>query len=330
MKPIILLAMLCLVLPPRLFSQSFFTIKGSSNLFVSSGSTLDLNGLVLAPSAGYNLVTNATTLNSAVTHPATGIPILRSYLFSPSLPTFSGAVSIYYNTSELNGLNASTLELNGYTTSWNHYTSTAGTQVVTASGLSSVAFSELTLASSLNPLPLKWVSVNASSENGLNSVKWTTADEVNCKDYQVFKSLDAISWQSAGFPVKALNGSGPNNYSWIDSSGAKGLIFYRVRQRDFDDAYSYSITVSLKGTPAVKVTVYPNPSTDLLSVTSGDATVNLKQLRIYDQSGKLLSQTGPVNASQYSLSTGGFARGTYILFIQLSNGATTTRTFLKK
>ena len=331
MKPIILLAMLCLVLNPRSFSQSFVTITGSSNLFISSGSTIDLNNLALIPSTGYNLLANTTTLNSAVSHPySTGIPILRSYLFSNTLPAFSGAISISYKTPELNGLNASTLELNGYTSGWHHYTSTTGTNVATASGLNSVAFSELTLASLLAPLPLKWISVNAYSDNGLNSVKWTTADEVNCKDYQVFKSPDAITWQTAGFPINALNGSGLNNYSWIDSSGAKGLIFYRVRQRDFDDAYSYSITVSLKDAPAVKITVYPNPSANQLSVSSGDATLNLKQLRVYDESGKLVAQTGPINASQYSLSTGGFAKGTYVLFIQLSNGTTTTRTFLKK
>ncbi len=330
MKPFILLPVLCLVLNLRSPGQSFFTITGSSNLFISSGSTINMNNLVLVPSAGYNLVAVTTTLNSAVTHPyTTGTPILRSYLFSNTLPAFSGTISIYYNTSELNGLTASTLQLNGYTTTWNQYISTTGTNVATASGLSSVAFSELTLASSSTPLPLTWVSVNAYFDNGRNNVQWTTANEVNCKDYQVFKSFDGKSWQTAGFPVTALNELGPNNYSWIDSTDAKGLIFFRVRQSDLDGAYSYSITVTLKSTPAVNIMVYPNPSSNQLLVSSGDATLTFKQLRIFDETGKLVSQTGPVNASQYSLSIGGFASGAYHLFIQLSDGTTATKTFIK-
>jgi hypothetical protein len=314
----------------RGFAQGFI-ITGSSNFYVSSGTTVNLNNLVLVPSAGYNMTNNNIALNSSVSNLYTGgPPISRSYLFSNIPPAFSGAISIYYLTSELNGLSPATLQLNGYSTLWSHYPTTAGTNVATASGLSSITFSELTLASSFSPLPITWISFSGSSVQGMNMLNWTTADEVNCRSYQVSKSTDGIQWQMIGPVIKALNGAGLNEYSWTDSTVETAQSFYRIRQTDYAGDYTYCKIVVLSSTANATLMVYPNPTSDGILVSSGDASLNISQLRLYDSDGELLTEAANLAVARYSLPMRQLTSGIYYLSVILSNGRTATKTIFKK
>ncbi len=330
-KPFLIGAAL-LFLHPHLFSQSFFYVSSGSNLFIGSGQTVSMDSLVFVPSAGYN-ITGLTSVahNTTITNPSSNPYISRVYLFNGTLPAFSGSVSVYYQTSELNSLTPATLQVNAFgTTAWTSYVSTTGANFATASGLSAVTLTEITLASAALPLPLKWLSVNAFDNNGMNEVTWTTADEANCKNFQVYKSTDGSSWSAAGFPVAARNTEGPNDYSWNDSSITSGISYYRVRQSDYDNNYSYSSIVTVKSSGIFSVVIYPNPASSALSVAINNSSLHFKQLRIYDGSGRLVRQETGGEDSHYLFNISGLASGAYQLMINLSDGTVSTKSFFKQ
>ncbi len=328
----IIFAAVFLLTYPCVYSQGFFYVSSGSNLFISTGQALSMDSLVLVPSSGYNITgLNSVAHNTTITHPSSNPYISRVYLFVNTLPPYSGSVSIYYQTAELNSLNPSLLQVNAYGTGpWTNYVSTTGTNFATASGLSAVSLTEITLASSTAPLPLKWLSINAANVNGTNEVSWTTAEETNCKNYQVYKSLDDISWKEAGYPVAAFNTEGPNKYNWKDSATTAGISYYRIRESDLDNNYSYSVIVEVKSSGIFSIAIYPNPAGGALSVTINNSSLYFKQLRIYDASGRLVSLETAPNASQYLINTSALAQGTYQLVINLSDGTTYTKTFFKQ
>src|SRR5450631_3072004 len=271
--------MLLIVFQPAFsFSQTVFSITGSSNFFISSGQIISLDSLLLTPSAGYNMTgANVLTHNTTLTAMSSTPSIRRSYLFSSALSSYSGSISIYYLTSELNSLSPSTLQLNTYSAYWSHFTSTNGTNNTNAAGLSNISFTELSLAAAAAPLPLHWLSVSAFSQNDLVYVQWSTADEENDKDYQVQKSLDGSDWSDPALPVAARNTSGPNQYTWTDPSIAAGQVYYRIRGLDNDGVFSYSKTVVVAGagTGENSITIFPNPVTRLLTVITGSGNLLL-------------------------------------------------------
>lgn len=329
LKPLIGLLLSFLIFTTYSFSQPFLTVSGTSNLYISPASSLNLNSLVITPTVGFNLTANTVTLNSSVTNPyAGGPPILRSYLFSNTLSAFNGTISLYYKTPELNGLTASTLQLNGFTTGWNNYPSTNGANVTTTSGLSGVAFLELTLASSLSALPLNWLSVSVSSVKEGNLIQWTTTDETNTKHFQVLKSVNGSSWKHVGSPVPAMNRSGINAYSQVDPDISNSNSLYRVRQTDIDGVYSYSKTVAVTHSPGIDIAIYPNPATHILFVRNDNLRSGIKRLEVVNATGAQVYQSSTINGTLCAIATSSFARGSYNLIIHLKNGTTAVKSFV--
>jgi hypothetical protein len=141
------------------------TIKSGSNLFISSGTTVSLDSLVLRPTSNFNITgVNSEIRGTTVVHALSKPYIKRVYRFGATTPLFNGAISIYYRDAELNAISESVLTLNMHNgSSWNAYTSgitrNSASNFVTTTGLSSVALNELTLASNTAPLTMNAAAV---------------------------------------------------------------------------------------------------------------------------------------------------------------------------
>ena len=301
------------------FSQTVLSITGSSNLFIASGTTISLDSLVLTPSAGYNLTgTNNLTHNTTLTNGSTTPSINRAYSLTNALTGYSGSITVYYLSSELNSLSAPTLQVNAFNNSWTHYTGTDGTNFATASALSNISFSELSLASSSSPLPLLWLSLSATRDNGTVDLRWSTTDETNCKDFQVQRSTNGADYTNPAPPLTARNTPGPNAYTWTDSSAFRTITYYRIRESDYDNAYSYSSIVVARAATG-NVMIYPNP------VTTGTFSVlvtapGTKMISIYNSAGMLYQQVSFAGSAQ-DIPTTGWPKGFYLLRIAMADGS---------
>ncbi len=104
-------------------------------------------------------------------------------------------------------------------------------------------FSPFTIGSSGpgNVLPITLLSFNAE----VNSVKlvdatWVTASEVNNDYFTLERSRDGQTWFGVGTVQGAGNSSTTLDYLYTDDAPFSGTSYYRLKQTDFDGAFTYS------------------------------------------------------------------------------------------
>ena len=331
----ILLLILFLPATYLLPAQNSLYLSPGANLFISPGTPLSVDSLVLTPSAGYNITGANGVLRAATTiHAASHSYIQRVYRWNATLPPFTGNLSFYYKDGELNGISENALTLNVHNgTSWNAYINNVVRDInnnFVTTPLLGVSLNELTLASASGALPMNWLGVEAIKQNGLVSVSWRTANEISCAGYQVEKSSNGLDWSGMGSAVAAYNTPGPNYYTLTDAVLPAPISYYRIRQTDLDAKYSYSIIVSVKGDrTGSTLMMYPIPAGEVLNIVAGSGLL-LKSVMVYSATGSLVAAERPAGASLLTMDVHRLAAGNYTAVIVLSDNATITRSFIKQ
>ena len=117
---------------------------------IGAGTTVSADSLELTPAASYSFSNNTLSKSNTVNNNTSINYINKVYQFSNTAASYSGALKMYYNNSQLNGLTASGLKLllhNG--TSWsldNNSSSNTTENVVYNIAISGVALREISAA----------------------------------------------------------------------------------------------------------------------------------------------------------------------------------------
>lgn len=194
-------------------------------------------------------------------------------------------------------------------------TATNGT-IVTSSAVT--AFNtQFTLASvSLaNPLPVELTWFKASiTKSGTGLLEWRTESELNNDRFEIERSENGINFTSLG----SVDGSGTTNkahdYQFEDTRPVLSLVYYRLKQVDFDGAFEYSDIVALDFTDAEvnsgRLLVAPNPANTGSYVSFGSVEKPVKQsVTIYNA----MNQAVREHSNADGFSTEGLAAGIYIV-----------------
>ena len=164
----------------------------------------------------------------------------------------------------------------------------AGTIITSGVVSSWAATSPFTLSSTTtnNPLPIDLISFDAISHEKKVSLVWSTASEKDNDNFTIERSQNGIDFT----PLKMIKGAGNSNtlknYGWDDESPLTGLSFYRLKQTDYNGAFTYSAIKSVHYYKLENIshfTIYPNPS--------NGAFINLK-LKDTDLSGNSKDKVG--------------------------------------
>jgi hypothetical protein len=89
-------------------------------------------------------------------------------------------------------------------------------------------------------LPIELISFTTTLIGDFVAIEWSTASELNNDYYVIQRSADGFNWQSIDTADGAGNSSWQIDYSREDRSPLLGLSYYRLKQVDFDGAFSYS------------------------------------------------------------------------------------------
>jgi hypothetical protein len=153
-------------------------------------------------------------------------------------------------------------------------------------------YSRFTLGDAIgggNPLPIELLSFTAMKNNKVIDVKWETATEINNDYYQVEKSKDGVNFESFNKVKGAGNSLSKLNYSIIDEKPYNGISYYRLKQVDFNGAFSYSKieSVDFNSSKDFSFDVYPNPNKGSKFNIAFEGTTNQEVLVVvYDVTGK--------------------------------------------
>ena len=160
-------------------------------------------------------------------------------------------------------------------------------------------------------LPVEWVSFEAVAAGGAARLKWTTTNEVDCKQFNVQRSNDGLNWTEIG-SVPCKGGHSLNTYEFIDHQPLSGINYYRLKQTDLDNSYRFSPSKALSfSRSGISFRIVPEQSVHAAFIDiAGEEEGSSYTLELYALDGRMVQRAqvyrGSVVAFQ-SLSSGLYA-----------------------
>ena len=174
-------------------------------------------------------------------------------------------------------------------------------------------------------LPIQLINFEANVNEHVIDLKWMTATEINNDYFTVEKSNNVKKWEE----VLSTSGAGNSNttleYAATDYNPITGVSYYRLKQTDYDGAYTYFdiVAVNYQTNSDENFNVFPNPikigeSVNIKNLVGNDLIVVLQdvngkkyftKLVSNDEEGKTIKI--PINANVPS--------GTYLISATCGN-----------
>ncbi|RYZ23091.1 MAG: hypothetical protein EOO16_06470 [Chitinophagaceae bacterium] len=180
--------------------------------------------------------------------------------------------------------------------------------------------------SAANPLPVRFLTVRATRQQGAVSVRWSTATEVNVARYEVERSTNGRDFTTVTqTEPRGTNGNGAN-YEARDAAAPAGRVFYRVKGVDLDGHLTYSNAVRLDGSDArPEITIVPNPAIGReLALQATGFAAGTYELALVDPGGRIVFRqriTQEAGSSSRRLTLpGSLPAGVYHLRIEGKDG----------
>ncbi|WP_020535857.1 DUF4832 domain-containing protein [Lewinella cohaerens] len=135
-----------------------------------------------------------------------------------------------------------------------------------------------------SPLPVTWLNFSVASTDKAIKLYWKVSAEENNQGFQIERSTNGRDFADIGWVDSEQSGDG--NYQYTDQGPFNNQkYFYRLKQMDWDDRYSYSVIreASLP-TAESPLAVFPNPSDGTFELKS--AHLHQTIVEIFDSNGQ--------------------------------------------
>ena len=177
--------------------------------------------------------------------------------------------------------------------------------------------SAFTFTGSGGIVPIRLLSFDGLKEDKSVQLKWQTSSEQNSKSFDVEFSADGMLWEKIGEVAAAGTSTIERNYALRHNSPVNGVNYYRLKQFDLNNNYSYSKIVALTFTiKGVSInSVYPNPFVNQLKIDVSSDRSETVRIQISDNMGRVLKvQTASIQKGVNKLvldNLAGLAPGIY-------------------
>ena len=317
---------------PCAFALDGFAVYGSKEPDGSNMATLDschghygsngvyhYHGTVAAPyMIGYMVgsVTEDATLQI--------IPQAAAKPVRPSLTPLTGAIiTACVSNGTNNGYNLTyTKSGQNYNVNYSWTTNVYTYNFVSPTGTTTSTYNGFTQCAIVTPLKL--ISFNATKNNSVIKLDWTTNNEVNTKAFEVERSNNNITWRNIG-TVAAKNMMGANAYFFIDEGKPANTVYYRLKCLDIDGKFTYSTVKKIEMSSAGNgINIYPNPAKNYINIELLNAltTKEIVDIAVYNATGNKIFQSSTYTQK---INTSKWAKGVYTIAIK-----TTQQTISKK
>jgi hypothetical protein len=171
--------------------------------------------------------------------------------------------------------------------------------------------------------PVEIHSLAGINQGDRNYVSWITASERDNDYFTLERSVNAVDWEYAGTVDGAGNSMTSKYYGLHDHTPYFPITYYRVKQTDFNGAFSYTEVIAVNAdrqeNGALVSEVYPNPADGYTAFIYTGETVsqaNPLNLRVMDEQGQLVMNYNYVelaSGAPSTLRTSDLAAGSYTM-----------------
>ncbi len=168
-------------------------------------------------------------------------------------------------------------------------------------------------------LPATITNFSGRKMNNSDLLEWTTASEQNNAYFNLQHGTDGVNFTTiAKVNSKAANGNSSSilNYNVENTKPQLGHNYYRLQQVDIDNHSTMNAKVVdiIWGTNGSTVSIYPNPTQDVLNIDLYTTKVQNTTVKVLDMSGRIVKQVqarSEAGMNKLSLSLGDIASGVY-------------------
>lgn len=175
--------------------------------------------------------------------------------------------------------------------------------------------------------PVTLTHFTASKEHTSTALSWATADEVNSDRFEIQRSFDNKSWHQIGEVAAYGNSTTLKNYQFNDEYPANGDNYYRLKMIDKDGSFEMSKHQSVVFENLEHISVFPNPTADLVNLKISDAP-SVEKIVLQSISGQTI-YTATQNI-QKPIDIKRYPAGTYLIQVHRNDGRTTTHKIVKQ
>jgi len=173
----------------------------------------------------------------------------------------------------------------------------------------------------LAPLPVELTSFTAKATSNGVLLKWSTASEINNHGFEIERSEDGVEFITAAFVEGFGTSTESREYVYTDEVEYKGgeILYYRLKQVDFDGSIEYSDIVEVEfdiPRDFVLHQNYPNPFNPSTTVKYAVPKTSLVSIKVYDLTGQevatLADEMKEVGTYEIKFDARNLASGVYI------------------
>ena len=168
-------------------------------------------------------------------------------------------------------------------------------------------------------LPIELISFDARLRGSEVLLDWATATELNNERFEIEHSTDGRTFTHVGTVAGRGTSTVTNEYQMKHSTPKLGINYYRLKQIDYDGAFSYSeiekVNFHYKST---NISVYPNPFNQDVTLqfplSEYSYTGKIRTIEVYDIYGRLaLSKEVSMDEINIALDLSKLNSGAYFL-----------------
>lgn len=190
----------------------------------------------------------------------------------------------------------------------------------------------------VNIIPVELSSFSASVVGSSVVLNWTTATELNNRDFEVQRKTDNTDWQTLTSIAGAGTTTEPRSYSYTDNNlQSNTKYYYRLRQNDFDGKFSFSqiIEVDIDAPKDFNLEQnYPNPFNPSTNISFTLPYASVVKLSIYNQLGEkvdqLVNQSLEAGSYIYNWNAKNNSSGIYVVELQADGYKASKKMMLMK
>ncbi len=124
-------------------------------------------------------------------------------------------------------------------------------------------------ASTMEPLPIELLHFSPKTKTGYVLLEWATAAEINNDFFTIERSFDGTNWSIIGYVQGAGDSNRSLHYEFADNNPVEGVLYYRLKQTDFDGQFEYFDPV------AVQFGSKSSADVEILNIRSSSDNLNI-------------------------------------------------------